>query len=180
MADLTLVEIPLQLWEQQQVEISLSRLWTILKEMKLTLKKSHSTPPNRILKQAAAARIDWLAETSQLDPAQLIFLGESGVTTEMTKRYSRAGRGERVGEGVPCGHWRTLTVPGAIGASRWVATMSLATFRCKIGRFGEKAVIANRLREELARAFYGLCQRSRSGQSIPDAHQVVGDQPKPT
>jgi transposase len=71
------------------------------------------------------ARIGWLAETSQIDPAQLIFLDESGVTTEMTRRYGRARRGERVGEGVPCGHWRTLTVLGAIGVSGWIATMTI-------------------------------------------------------
>ena len=52
--DLTLVELQLQLWEQCQVEISLSRLWTVLKEMNLTLKKSHSMPPSRILKRSVA------------------------------------------------------------------------------------------------------------------------------
>jgi len=36
--DLTLVELQLQLWEQHQLELSLSRLWTVLREMKLTLK----------------------------------------------------------------------------------------------------------------------------------------------
>lgn len=55
----------------------------------------------------------------------MIFLDESGVTTEMTRRYGRARRGERVGEGTPCGHWRTLTVLGAIRSSGWVATMTI-------------------------------------------------------
>jgi len=67
----------------------------------------------------------WRAETSQIDPARLIFLDESGVTTEMTRRYGRAPRGERVGEGTPAGHWRTLTVLGAIRLSGWVATMTI-------------------------------------------------------
>jgi transposase len=75
-----------------------------------------------------AARFErsiWRQETNQIDPARLIFLDESGVTTEMTRRYGRARRGERVGEGTPCGHWRTLTVLGAIRASGWVATMTI-------------------------------------------------------
>ena len=55
----------------------------------------------------------------------MIFLDESGVTTEMTRRYGRALRGERVGEGTPGGHWRTLTVLGAIRQSGWVATMTI-------------------------------------------------------
>ena len=74
---------------------------------------------------ARFARSVWWQETSQIDPSKLIFLDESGVTTEMTRRYGRARRGERVGEGTPCGHWRTLTVLGAIRASGWAATMTI-------------------------------------------------------
>jgi len=55
----------------------------------------------------------------------LIFLDESGVTTEMTRRYGRAPRGQRVQEGTPAGHWRTLTLLGAISVSGWVATMTI-------------------------------------------------------
>lgn len=75
-----------------------------------------------------AARIEragWRQQASQIDPAKLIFLDESGVTTEMTRRYGRAQGGQRVGEGTPCGHWRTLTVLGAVRASGWVATMTI-------------------------------------------------------
>lgn len=48
--DLTLAELQLRLWEEQQVEVSLSRLWTVLGEMGFDLKKSHSTPPSRTRK----------------------------------------------------------------------------------------------------------------------------------
>jgi len=67
----------------------------------------------------------WRQATSELDPARLIFLDESGVTTEMTRRYGRATRGQRVREGTPAGHWRTLTVLGAIRQTGWVATMTI-------------------------------------------------------
>ena len=43
----------------------------------------------------------------------------------MTRRYGRARRGERVREGTPGGHWRTLTVLGAIRSSGWVAAMTI-------------------------------------------------------
>jgi transposase len=43
----------------------------------------------------------------------------------MTRRYGRGLRGERVHESAPGGHWRTLTVLGAIRASGWVATMTI-------------------------------------------------------
>jgi len=54
-----------------------------------------------------------------------VFLDESGVTTEMTRRYGRAPRGERVGEGVPVGHWHTLTVLGALTAEGLLAAMTV-------------------------------------------------------
>jgi transposase len=46
-ADLTLAELQLRLYEQRDLEISLSRLWMVLGQMGLRLKKSHSTPPSR-------------------------------------------------------------------------------------------------------------------------------------
>ena len=71
------------------------------------------------------ARSIWWHETSRIDPSKLIFLDESGVTTEMTRRYGRAFDGQRVSEGTPGGHWRTLTVLGAVRQSGWVATMTI-------------------------------------------------------
>lgn len=67
----------------------------------------------------------WREEAGGIDSEKLIFLDESGVTTEMTRRYGRARRGERVREGTPAGHWRTLTVLGAIRCSGWLATMTI-------------------------------------------------------
>jgi transposase len=60
-----------------------------------------------------------------IDAERLIFLDESGVTTEMTRRYGRALGGARVAEGTPAGHWKTLTVVGAVSRAGWVATMTI-------------------------------------------------------
>lgn len=54
----------------------------------------------------------------------LIFLDESGVTTEMTRRYGRATGSARVREGIP-GAWRTMTILGAISTQGWVAVMTI-------------------------------------------------------
>ena len=51
--DLTLVELQTRLMQQRQVRISVSRLWTVIKEMGLQLKKSHSTPPSRTQPKSA-------------------------------------------------------------------------------------------------------------------------------
>jgi transposase len=46
-ADLTLAELQVRLYEQRDLEISVSRLWQVLGQMGLRLKKSHSTPPSK-------------------------------------------------------------------------------------------------------------------------------------
>ena len=43
----------------------------------------------------------------------------------MTRRYGRMLGGQRVPDAVPAGHWRTLTLLGAVAVSGWVATMTI-------------------------------------------------------
>ena len=54
-----------------------------------------------------------------------MFLDESGVTTEMTRRYGRAPRGQRVHDSVPAGHWHTLTLLAALGLRGVRAAMTI-------------------------------------------------------
>lgn len=54
-----------------------------------------------------------------------MFIDESGVTTEMTRRYGWAPRPERVWEAVPAGHWRTLTVLAALTTEGVLASMTI-------------------------------------------------------
>ena len=67
----------------------------------------------------------WWELIAGIDPQRLVFLDESGVTTEMTRRYGRGPRGERVCEGAPGGHWRTLTLLGAIAMEALLAPMTI-------------------------------------------------------
>jgi transposase len=67
----------------------------------------------------------WWAAVSQIDPQRLVFQDESGTTTEMTRRYGRAPRGERVTEGTPAGQWHTLTLLGAMSLRGVIAAMTV-------------------------------------------------------
>jgi hypothetical protein len=44
-----------------------------------------------------------------MNAGQLVFLDETWATTNMTRRYGRAPRGQRVIASVPHGHWKTST-----------------------------------------------------------------------
>jgi len=75
--------------------------------------------------QNQGRRQAWREALSRIDAQRLIFLDESGVTTEMTRRYGRAFGGERVREANPAGHWKTLTLLGAMSLEGLVATMTV-------------------------------------------------------
>lgn len=59
-----------------------------------------------------------------IEAKRFIFVDESGVTTEMTRRYGRVIGGQRVNDSAPA-NWRTLTLLGAVGLTGWVASMTV-------------------------------------------------------
>jgi transposase len=57
----------------------------------------------------AAARERWRAGQGLLDPSRLIFIDETGTSTNMARLRGRARRGERLIGKVPHGHWKITT-----------------------------------------------------------------------
>ena len=53
----------------------------------------------------AAARRHWQAVQPLRDARHYILLDESGVTTDLLRRYGRSRRGLRLRDSTPCGHW---------------------------------------------------------------------------
>ena len=53
--DLTLGELQRELRERMQVPLSIPRLWVVLRQMKLRLKKSRSTPRSRTRRKTGSA-----------------------------------------------------------------------------------------------------------------------------
>ena len=85
----------------------------------------HASEPTR--PDVAAARDAWRAEVcAEIDPARLVFLDESGVDTTMTPTYARAPEGQRALGRAPGGHWKRLTILGAMALSGLVAVMTVA------------------------------------------------------
>jgi transposase InsO family protein len=61
-----------------------------------------------------------------VDPKRLVFLDESGIDTRMTRAYARAAASQRAVGKVPWGHWKRLTVLGALSTEGVAAAMSIA------------------------------------------------------
>jgi transposase len=68
----------------------------------------------------------WRTELARIEPERLVFLDESGIDTRMTRAYARAAGGRRAAGKVPWGHWKRLTVLGALTAEGVLAAMSIA------------------------------------------------------
>jgi transposase len=93
-----------------------------------------------------------------------VFVDESGATTEMTRRYGRAPGGQRVREATPAGHWRTLTVLGAMSVDGLIATMTIEAPT-------DREVFLGYLEQV-------LCPRLKPGQIVVmdnlSSHKVIG------
>lgn len=70
-------------------------------------------------------RQDWFDAQLDLDPARLVFIDETGLSTKMSRLRGRSPRGERCRSGVPHGHWKTTTFTGALRLSGMTALMVL-------------------------------------------------------
>ena len=77
------------------------------------------TEANRVKREQFLQRI------RSTPPERLIFLDESGVTTSMTRLRARCLGGKRIQEATPGGHWKILTVLGAMSLRGMIATMTI-------------------------------------------------------
>jgi len=60
------------------------------------------------------ARTAWHAAAPALDATRLVFLDESGVRTDLVRRYGRGLYGARVTDHAPDGRWHTTTFLAAL------------------------------------------------------------------
>lgn len=70
-------------------------------------------------------RGEFLEKIGAISPDRLIYLDESGVTTSMTRLYARGLGGARIQEAAPAGHWKILTILGAMSTRGMIATMTI-------------------------------------------------------
>jgi transposase len=71
----------------------------------------------------ARARRHWQRQQGLLDPAHLVFIDETAVTTNMVRPHGWSPRGERLVGDVPMGHWETMTLVAGFRPTGIVAPM---------------------------------------------------------
>jgi transposase len=70
-------------------------------------------------------RAEFIEKIRNTSPEHLIYLDESGVSTQMTRLYARCTGGQRIHETTPDGRWKILTILGAISTRGMIATMTI-------------------------------------------------------
>ena len=123
--DLTLAEWSARLHREASITLSRGRVWYLVRKLGLRLKKSRSTPPSATTKPTLKRREEFAAKIGAIAPEKMIFLDESGVTTSMTRLYARSLSGQRVHEATPGGHWKIMTILGAMSLRGMIATMTI-------------------------------------------------------
>jgi transposase len=70
-----------------------------------------------------AQRAEWKAKQLGLPVHRLVFIDETGLRTNLVRRYGRARRGQRLIDRTPHGHWKTTTFVSALRHDRLTAPM---------------------------------------------------------
>ena len=82
-------------------------VWRFFDRQNITSKKSlHASERERA--DVRRARASWKRKQPRLDPKKLIFIDETGTSTNMTRLRGRCRRGQRLVAQVPHGHWKIL------------------------------------------------------------------------
>jgi len=84
-----------------------------------------ATAQERDTEENRKRRQEFVEVIGRIDLDRLVFLDESGVSTQMTRLYARCRGGARIHETTPDGRWKILTILGAISTRGMIATMTV-------------------------------------------------------
>ena len=110
--DATISELRRQLTEAG-IKVGRSSVGRFVERLQLTYKKTLRAAEQQRA-DVAAARQAWREAQKSLDPRRLVFIDETWASTNMTPRYGRCEKGERLIAHAPFGHWKTTTFIAAL------------------------------------------------------------------
>lgn len=130
--DATLAELQEGLPPQAQVKPSAATVCRALQKLGLRRKKKKFFAQERDPKK----RRKFLRQARRLNPRKLVFIDEMGANINLSRAYGRAPGGQRVEEALPRNTPANLSVAGALGARKLLATC------CLEGAFDGPAFVA--------------------------------------
>lgn len=96
------------------LNVHISTICRALQRARLSRKKKviHASEQDR--PDVQQKRHDWTEKTRDIPPNRMIFVDQTGVSTQMYRPYGRAPIGQRVTGAVPENHYQTSTLMGAL------------------------------------------------------------------
>src|ERR1039457_6074436 len=110
-SDITLEEVR-ALLRERGIVVSVATVWSFYDRHGISFKKKAFTRPSRI--GPTWPWPVWKARQGLLDPARLVFIDETGTSTNMARLRGRCRRGQRLIGKVPHGHWKITTFVAAL------------------------------------------------------------------
>jgi transposase/transposase-like protein len=98
---------------------------TVYKWCRRARESGSAAVAERAREDVAAARDAWAEARAAVPPEDWVFVDESGVATDMVRRYGRAPGGQRARGTAPYGRWERLTIFGGLSRLGLVACMSI-------------------------------------------------------
>jgi transposase len=109
-----------ELRDRLGVPCHISTIARVLRRRRLSRKKKTLHAEERDSPRVQAARADFDDRLGAVDSERLIFVDETGATTNMTRTYGRAPEGERV-EGTAPASWESVTLIAGLRSTEVVA-----------------------------------------------------------
>jgi transposase len=123
--DATIGELRAWLLETHKVSASTGLINKTLAALDPTFKKTSLHAAEQEREDVAKARVEWREQQPKLSPPKLVFIDESSVKTNMTRRCGRAKPGHRLVAAVAHGHWKTTTFVGALRCDGLTAPLTI-------------------------------------------------------
>jgi transposase len=115
--DATLEEFRDRLRQRAQVDASLPMVCRALQKLSLPRKQKRFFAQERNAKKRRAFR----RKVQKLEPEKFVFIDEMGANINLSRRYARAPKGQRVEEALPQNTPTNVSVAGALGARKLLA-----------------------------------------------------------
>jgi transposase len=121
---ISLKEMQARLAEEKSVSAGVGTIWRFFATRAITFQKTaHAAEQDRA--DVLVAREAWFNGQLDLDPARLVFIDETGLSTKMARLRGRCARGQRLRSGIPHGPWRTTTFVAGLRLDGFSAPMVL-------------------------------------------------------